>query len=531
VAAPPDGAPRHFAFSDVGGGLPFRLTNGASGAKHQIETMLGGVALFDYDRDGLLDIYAVNGGRPETQRKETPAHTNRLYRNLGGEKFEDVTDKAGVAGQGYGFGVAAADFDNDGWPDLYVTGFAQNQLFRNRGDGSFEDVTRKALGAVPALERSFAVSAGWSDFDNDGWLDLFVVRYVDWSAGNEPDCRVRGLRTYCSPKVFRGLTNLLFRNRGDGSFEDVSKEWGLANQTGKGMGLAFADYDRDGRTDVFVANDTMRHFLFRNAGGHFEETALAAGVAYTENGREIAGMGADFRDWSGDGRPDLFVTGMFHDTFPLYRNDGKTFQDVTAASGVGRATARLTGWSNGIYDFDNDGWKDLFAANGAILDNSDIVDGLPYLQENLILRNGGGERFEAHSLGRKAAHRGAAFGDLNNDGRIDIVTTSVNGRCEVLLNRSAPGNAWLSVRLQGKRSNRDGLGAEIELRGDDGRTQYNHATTSVGYSSSSDVRVHFGLGRANKVQSLTVRWPGGNRQTIQGVEINREILVREEEGQ
>ncbi len=514
-------------FRDVGEAVPFRLVNGASGSKHQIETMLGGVALLDYDRDGLLDIFAVNGGRPKQQDKTGPEHWNRLYRNLGNGSYSDVTESAGLKGRGYGFGVASADYDNDGFPDLFVTGFNQNQLFRNRRNGTFEDRSLPALGNSPALRSTFAVSAGWADFDNDGWLDLFVVRYVEWSAGTEPVGRVRGLRTYCSPRSFNGLTNLLFRNRGNGTFEDVSEAWGLSKYRGKGMGVAFADYDGDGRIDAFVANDTMRHFLFRNLGNRFEETALASGVAFTENGREIAGMGVDFRDWSNDGRPDLFITGMFHDTFPLYRNQAEGFSDVTQSSGVGALTARLTGWSNGVFDFDNDGQKDLFSANAAILDNSEAVDKLPYELANVILRNIGDGRFEPFPLLRLAAHRGAAFGDINRDGRIDIVTSSVNGRLEILLNESSGGNSWLIVKLEGGRSNRDGIGATVTVTTDDGSSQHNHTTTSVGYASSSDSRVHFGLGRNKRIRSLTVNWPSGTIQRLEGVASNNELLIME----
>jgi enediyne biosynthesis protein E4 len=519
--------PLPFVFHDVGTSLPFRLFNGATGQKHLPETMLGGVVLFDYDADGWLDIYAVNGASLPGLRKTEPAHWNRLYRNEQQGRFRDVTKQAGVMGSGYGIGAASGDYDNDGYPDLFVAGPGQCQLFRNRGDGTFEDRSQAAFGTQPEWSNGFLVGGGFFDANADGRLDLLVVRYLNWSPATEPQCTSSGLRTYCAPGNFKGLTSVILLNRDGASFQPAPASDGLESHDGKGMSASFADYDQDGRTDIFQANDTMRHFLFRNEAGRFAETALPAGVAFNEHGREIAGMGSDFRDWNNDGRPDLFVTGTFHDSFPLYRNDGKTFTDVTSAAKVAAATVRRTGWGNGIFDFDNDGWKDLFAANSAILDNSDIVDRLPYQQPNLILQNRRDGTFGVQELPRRAAHRGAAFGDLNNDGQIDIVTSSIGDRLEVLLNHSAPERSWLLIRLVGRTSNRQGLGAEVCLTLPDGTRQWNHATTAVGYASASDPRVHFGLGANKSFKKIEVRWPGGIRQSIGPGAANRVLTIEE----
>jgi len=519
-------------------GIDFVLDNSATPQKHQIETMMAGVAALDYDNDGWLDLYFANGARLPGMDKTDPKFANRLYRNRGDGTFTDVTERAGVRGRGYAMGVAAADYDNDGFADLYVTGVNHNQLFRNNGDGTFADLTARAglAGLHPKYGKTYAVSAGWCDYDNDGWLDLFVVNYLDWSLEKAPPCAVKGVRAYCSPQSFGGQPNMLFRNNGDGTFADVSEVSGIGKHVGKGMGVAFADYNSDGLTDIFVANDTFRNYLFRNdGGGKFSEVGVTSGVAFTENGKSIAGMGADFRDVDNDGRPDIFVTAMVGDTFPLFRNLGGQFADVTASAGLAVPTIKLTAWGTGAFDFDNDGLKDLFTANGAILDNAEEIDRLPYRLPNLLLRNLGRGVFADVSrqagpgFTAPAAHRGAAFGDFNNDGRIDIVTTNLNTRPELLVNHTAGGRHWLVVRLLGGKSNRDGIGARIKVV-TAGGAQYNHATTSVGYSSSSDPRVHFGLGAAGVVERLEVTWPSGIRQSLGRVRADQILTVREPEG-
>jgi len=517
-------------------GVRFVMDNAASPRKHQIETMLSGVAIFDYNNDGLMDLYFVNGAHLPDMDKSDPRYWNRLYRNNGDGTFTDVTESAGVRGAGFGMGVAAADYDNDGWTDLYVTGVNRNQLFHNNGDGTFTDVTEKAgvAGIHPKLGKTWSISAGWFDYDNDGRLDLFVTNYVNWSLETEPVCKEGNIVAYCSPKNYTGQPNMLFHNNGDGTFTDVSEKSGIGKHVGKGMGVVFADYDGDGFTDVFVSNDTFRNFLFHNNGnGTFSEVGIERGVAYNENGRTIAGMGADFRDVDNDGRPDVWLVGTLGDTFPLFRNRGEDFADITSASGISVATGRATAWGAGIADFDNDGWKDLFAACGAILDNSEQIDQRPSKLPNMLLRNTGKNRFEdvtasaGDTFGVPRAHRGAAIGDLNNDGRMDVVVTSQNSRPEILLNRSSGPNHWLLVKLVGNRSNRDGLGARLKATPAGGAPLYNHATTSTGLSASSDPRVHFGLGSAMSLEKLEIWWPSGIHQTLTGIACDRVVTVRE----
>jgi len=517
-------------------GVRFVTDSSTSARKHQVETMLSGVAIFDYNNDGLMDLYFVNGARLPDMDKSDPRYWNRLYRNNGDGTFTDVTEKARVRGAGFGMGAAAADYDNDGWTDLYVTGVNRNQLFRNNGDGTFTDVTERAgvAGVHPKLGKTWSISAGWFDYDNDGRLDLFVTNYVNWSLETEPVCKTNGIVAYCSPNSYTGQPNMLFHNNGDGTFTDVSESSGIGKHTGKGMGVVFADYDSDGFTDVFVANDTYRNFLFHNNGdGTFREAGTVTGVAYNENGKSIAGMGADFRDVDNDGLPDIFVVGMIGDTFPLFRNRGSDFADVTSAWGISSPTGRLTAWGAGVADFDNDGWKDLFAACSSILDNSEEIQHLPSKLPNQVLRNIGGTHFAdvsasaGASFGVARAHRGMAYGDLNNDGRIDAVVTVKDGPPEILLNRSPEKNHWLLVKLIGTRSNRDGIGARLKAKVAGGRVLYNHVTTSTGLSASSDPRVHFGMGAAERVDKLEILWPSGIRQVLASVAADRILEVHE----
>jgi len=532
----PTASPIQFENAIESSGIDFILDNSATPQKHQIETMMAGVAALDFDDDGFLDLYFANGSRLPAMDKSDPKFYNRLYRNRGDGTFTDVTMQAGVQGQGYAMGLAAADYDNDGLTDIFVAGVDRNHLFHNNGEGSFSDLTSKAglEGIHPKYGKTYAVSAGWFDYDNDGWLDLFLVNYLNWSLGKAPSCEVRGIRAYCSPRSFEGQPNMLFHNNGNGTFTDVSEASGIGRHIGKGMGVAFADYNGDGRTDIFVANDTFRNFLFRNdGGGKFSEVGVVSGAAYNENGKSIAGMGADSRDVDNDGKPDLWVVAMIGDTFPLFRNAGGEFLDITTPAGLAAPTLKLTAWGNGIYDFDNDGWKDLFAATGAILDNSEQIDELPYRLPNLLLRNQGDGSFRDLSrqagkgFSMPAAHRGSAAGDFNNDGRIDLVTTNLNGRPELLLNRSPAKNHWLILKLIG-RGNRDGIGARIKVVA--GKlTQYNHVTTSVGYSSSSDPRTHFGLGAASVADSIEILWPNGSKQTLRNIQADRILTVRQKE--
>jgi hypothetical protein len=516
-------------------GVRFTLDNCPTPQKHQVETMIAGVAVLDYDNDGRLDLYFVNGAQLPGMDKSDPRYWNRLYHNNGDGTFTDVTERAGVRGKAYGMGASVADYDNDGYADLYVTGVNYNQLFHNNHDGTFTDLTAKAgVEAIdPKFGKTWSIGAGWFDYDNDGLLDLFVVNYVRWSPETERPCTSNGMRAYCSPDSYQGLPDVLYHNNGDGTFTDVSVPSGIARHVGKGMGVAFADYDGDGFTDMFVSNDTFRNFLFHNErNGTFTETAILNGVAYNENGKSIAGMGCDFRDVDNDGRPDIFVAAMVADTWPLFRNRGRDFQDVTGSTGVARASAPYTAWGAAIYDFDNDGWKDLFVSRASILDNAEEVEHLPSKLPNAMLRNLGGKRFADVSAGAgpdfqvAERHRGAAFGDLNNDGRVDVVVTSQSVLPEIFLNRSANANHWLLVELTGTKSSRDGLGTRLTLTAG-GVTQYNHATTSVGYGTASDRRVHFGLGAATVIDKLDVLWPSGARQTLRDVKADQVLKIRE----
>jgi hypothetical protein len=516
--------------------IKFVLRNSVSPQRYSIETMTGGVAVFDYNNDGLLDIFFTNGAAIPSLEKSDPRYYNRLFRNNGDGTFTDVTESAGLKGAGYSMGVAAGDYDNDGFVDLYVTGVNYNQLFHNNGDGTFTDVTARAGvgGLLPGSRKPWSVTAGWFDYNNDGLLDLFVVNYLDYDISTAALCNKEGTPAYCSPNGFRGTSNILYRNNGDGTFTDVSAESHISQYVGKGMGVAFADYDNDGFTDIFVSNDTFQNYLLHNNGdGTFTDMALEAGVAFTGNGKTVAGMGADFRDLDNDGKPDIFHAAMFGDTFPLYRNlgDGQ-FEDATGGAGLMALTSRFTAWGTGAFDFDNDGRKDLFTATSDILDNADAVVHRPYALSNLLLRNKGNMVFEDVSakagagFSMPAAHRGAAFGDFNNDGKIDIVVTVLNGSPELLMNRTRNENHWIILKLIGVKSNRDGLGTRVKVttsRGD----QYNEATTAVGYNSSSDKRVHFGLGDAAVIDKIELVWPSGIKQTLSNVKADQVLTLTE----
>lgn len=516
--------------------IEFILRNSVSPQRYSIETMLGGVALFDYNNDGLLDIFFTNGAAIPSLEKTGPGFYNRLFRNNGNGTFTDVTKSAGLEGVGYSMGVAAGDYDNDGFVDLYVTGVNFNQLFHNNGDGTFTDVTEKAgvSGRVAGLGKAWAVTAGWFDYNNNGRLDLLVVNYLNYNMKTAVHCHDQGYPAYCSPDGFQGTPNILYRNNGDGTFTDVSIESHISKYVGKGMGVAFADYDKDGFTDIFVSNDTFPNFLLHNNGdGTFTDVALEAGVAFTGTGKTVAGMGADFRDLDNDGLPEIFHTAMFRDTFPLYHNlGGGTFEDVTTSSGLTTLSGRFTSWGTGAFDFDNDGNKDLFAAGAEILDNSEVIAHRPFKLPNLLFHNKGNLTFEevgataGPGFTMPAAHRGAAFGDLNNDGKIDIVVAVMNGPPQLLMNRSGNDNHWIILRLVGTKSNRDGLGTKIMIVTSNGR-QYNEATTTVGYNSSSDKRVHFGLGGANIIEKIELGWPSGLKQILTNIGVDQILTVTE----
>jgi hypothetical protein len=495
-------------------GIDFVLRDLTTPQRRQPETMIGGVAVLDFDNDGRPDLYFVS-----------PASQGRLYRNEGAFRFTDVTSRAGVAGRGFLTGAAAADFDNDGFTDLFLAGADSSVLYRNRGDGTFDDVTARA----GFVHRGWEIGAGWFDYDQDGWLDLFVVRYVAWDPAKEPPCTAGKSRVYCHPRYYEGLPNALYRNNHDGTFTDVSTSSGIGAHFGKGMSVAFLDFDADGRLDALVANDTVPNFLFRNEGqGRFREAGLTAGIAFNDDGRAPSSMGADARDIDNDGHEDLFITANHNETFPLFRNLGRSlFADITYPSTVGRHTMAYTGWGNGIFDFDNNGWKDLFAARGAIDSNLEEFSHRKAKQTVQVLVNRGGRFGDLQVASRPALHRGAAFGDFDGDGRVDAVVSRIGETPLLLRNTSAPQSHWLGLRLRGRRSNRDGIGAMIHVTGAFGAEQWNRVTTAAGYASSSDRVAHFGMGASERARSVEILWPSGTRQTLRDVACDRYLTVDE----
>jgi hypothetical protein len=490
-----------------------------------IETMAGGLAIFDYDGDGRPDIFFTNGAEVPSLKKTSTKFWNRLFRNEGGMKFRDVTEQAGVAGNGYDMGAAVGDYDNDGHPDLFVAGVNGSTLYHNLGNGRFEDVTAKA----GIKNKGWAVAAGWVDFDRDGKLDLWVVHYTKWQLPDDRYCgdSNRGIRVYCHPKYFQGLPSTLYRNRGDGTFEDVTEKAGLAAYPGRGMSVAFADYDHDGYPDAFVTNDSMPNFLFHNKGnGTFEEVGLAAGAALRESGKPVASMGVEFKDYDNDGQPDLIFTALAGETFPVFRNDGKAgFTDTTYLSRLGAATVKHSGWGLGLFDFNNDGWKDLFTANSHVNDRVEQFENYSYREKNNVFVNCGGtfrDISDEAGLNLVKAHRGADFADFDGDGRIDAVVTALGRPVELWRNVSPMQGHWILLRLRGTKSNRDGIGAVIRIG-----HQYAEMTTTVGYASSADWGVHFGLGGTDLVSRIEIRWPSGTKQVLENVRADQILNVTE----
>jgi len=516
-----------------GSGIKFILNNSASEHRYQAETMAGGVALFDYNNDGLLDLYFTNGARLPEMDKSDPRYFNRLYRNNGDGTFTDVTEQAGVQGTFYSIGVAAADYDNDGHQDICVVGANGFQLFHNNGNGTFTDVTVAAglRRTHPELAHVFAAAAGWFDYDNDGRLDLLVTNYTTWTPETDKRCVMDATRDeYCSPKVYKSVESRLYRNLGRGRFEDVTEASGIGKALGKGMGISIADFTGNGLMDIFIANDTEANFLFINQGnGTFIESSVEYGVAYNMQGRSVSGMGSDAKDFDNDGWVDILYNDLKGEVFGIFRNEGgKSFSDETWSTKLGALTRGLSGWSIGFFDYNNDGWKDVYSANGDVDNLSESSK-----QHDIMFENAGGKTFidVNDKMGPDFSfigyQRGSAFVDLNNDGFMDLVVTSLGEKPRILMNNALVKNHWMLFDLRGHKSNRDGIGAVIKVATATGRTLYNHVTTSVGFMSSSDRRAHFGLGAENKIDHVEIRWPSGIVQRLEHPAIDQILKIDE----
>lgn len=526
-------------FSDVTAALGVKFEHVASHtAKHYLpEAMGSGVALFDYDNDGRLDIFLVNGAtitdptaKGTIPQKAGPREWNRLFHQKPDGTFEDVTEKAGLQGAGFGTGVAVGDYDNDGYEDLYVTAYGGNKLYHNNGDGTFTDVTEKA----GVAGSGWSTSAAWVDLDNDGLLDLVVLRYLEWDF-DDVWCGEHkpGYRTYCHPDYFHAIRPLVFHNDGDGHFTEVGEKIGLA-KPGKGLGVAIGDYDRDGKIDLVVANDSMYQFLYHNKGdGTFEEVGLTSGIAADGEGRTFAGMGVDFADYNNDGLPDVVITDLANQMYAVYKNKGDgTFDYASYDSGVGKMTRSHSGWGVRFFDYDNDGWKDLLIAQGHEMDTIELTSPQLRYREPMLLARNTGRGFEdvsakAGSVFRDAwLGRGLAIGDIDNDGRVDAVVVTNDGGAHILRNETESGNHWLTLKLVGRKSNRDGIGAEVKVVTAAG-AQWATVTTAGSYLSSSDKRVHFGLGEEITAKSVEIRWPSGVVQMLRDVKGDRIVEIEE----
>ena len=518
-------------------GISFQYQASHTSRKYLPETMGAGVAVFDYDNDGRLDIFLVNGAplsdptpKGTIPQKTGPRYWNRLYHQKPDGTFEDVTERAGLQGVGYGMGVAVGDYDNDGFEDLYVTAYGGNKLYHNNGDGTFTDVTQKAgVGGS-----GWSTSAAWVDLDGDGFLDLVVLRYLDWDF-DDVWCGEHkpGFRAYCHPDYFKLISPLVYHNNGDGTFTELAAKLGLA-RPGKGLGLAIADYDRDGKIDMFVANDSMVEFLYHNKGnGTFEEVGLLSEVAVDIDGRTYAGMGVDFADYNNDGLPDIVVTDLANQRYALYKNNGDgSFSYASTSSGMSRMSLAHSGWGVRFLDYDNDGWKDLLIAQGHDLDTIELTSpGLHYREPMLLARNTGKGFVDVSALSGEVFRqswvaRGMAIGDLDNDGRLDTVVTTNDGPAYVLHNETATTNHWILLKLVGHKSNRDGMGAEVKIVTANG-PQFATVTTASSYLSSSDKRVHFGLGKENVIREIEIRWPSGIRQNLKDVKADQILQIDE----
>ncbi len=523
-------------FTDVAkrSDFAYRTNNGFTGRKYFPMPMCGGIAILDYDNDGKMDIFFTNGAKMPEVKKTGPEYYNVLLRNRGDGTFEDVTAKAGLAGEklGYSFGVAVGDYDNDGHEDLFIANAGRNTLYHNNGDGTFTDVTESS-GLDHKPENLLSVGAAWFDYDNDGLLDLIVTNYTTWTPATDKRCYAGAdLEAFCIPTVYKSVASRLYHNLGHGMFEDVTEKSGIGSALGKGMGISIADFNGDGLMDIFIANDTERNFLFINQGnGKFKEVGAELEAAYNEQGATVSGMGSDAKDYNNDGWVDIIYNDLVGEVFGLLRNKaGEMFEDVTRQTNIYTLSKPLSGWSVGFIDYDNDGWKDIYSANGDV----DAIRPVSK-QSDSMWANVGGKTFVdvtaemGPDFGVVGYQRGSAFADLNNDGFMDLVVTSLGEKPRILINNALNGNHWVMFDLRGHKSNRDGIGARIKVTTGSGRTLYNHATTSVGFMSSSDRRVHFGLGQEPTIEDVEIRWPSGIVQNLGHVSADRIVKVEEPE--